>query len=106
MYRQEFIMIGKFKEGFKLTADNITFVHPKIKPMNGWMFNYGGCKPAEEQEIKLKRRQKAWDEGLPIAVGWHHIEGSNNNWIWNKKNLVHIPDMPEVWKYLEKITVR
>ena len=103
MYRQEFIMVSKFKEGFTLTADNITFKHPKIKPMNGWMFNYGGCKPAHEQEIKLQRRQKAWDEGLPIAVGWHHLEGKKKNWTWSKEDFVYFPDMPEVWKYLEKI---
>jgi len=106
MYRQEFIMIGKFKEGFSLRADNITFAHPRIKPMNGWIFNYGGCKPAEEQEVKLQRRQKAWDEGLPIAVGWHHLEGKRRNWIWDKKDLIYIPDYPEVWNYLKKIIVR
>jgi hypothetical protein len=103
--QKELVMISKYVPGFHIIADSIKIPNPKVKSVSGIVINYGACKPLGEQKIKLKRRQKAWDEGMHKGWGTHYIEHKKRQWIWRKEELVHFPDT-EIWKYIQKIMVK
>ena len=82
-------MISKYDKGFKMNGDNILLDDIKEILIDGIMVNYGACKPIEEQKIKLKRREKAWENGLSTKVGKHFKSGSLVNWKWDKENYLN-----------------
>jgi hypothetical protein len=78
------------------SANNIT------EKANGIIINYGGCKPAREQEEKLKRRKKAWDEGLPSNLGKHFRKGRKRNWTYSVDTTINLMES-EAGQYIKKI---
>jgi len=96
------IMTAKYEDGFNIRNDNLGLTNQNPKRVKGIMVNYGGCKPAKEQEEKLKRRQKAWDNGLPRNVGKHFKAGKSINWIYKKEGTIDLSE-GETWKYIKKI---
>jgi hypothetical protein len=100
LYR-DLIMIAKYGKGFSVKNDHIGLSEGKVIKLKGAMVNYGGCKPAKEQEEKLARRQKAWDEGLPANVGKHFRAGKNKNWIFPVEQTANLAESP-VWEYIKK----
>lgn len=80
-------LISKYYKGLKIVADQITI--PNMNIMNaGTILEYGGCKPKNVQEVKLKRREKAWKLGTPEGHGIHYKAGKKLNWIHDKKTLI------------------
>jgi hypothetical protein len=92
-------MNAKYDEGFKIERDHIHLKERRIKDIEGVMVNYGGCKPAAEQEEKLARREKAWAQGLDKVVGKHIRAGKGVNWTYKCDN--DLMDT-EHWKYISK----
>lgn len=88
-YYKDLEMISKYDKDIQMNGDNI--IIPSIKTYNapGIMVNYGACKPIAEQKIKLKRRQKAWDNGLSVRTGKHFKWGEAHNWAWNKEEYLN-----------------
>lgn len=101
-YYRNLEMISKYSEDLVMNRDNI--ILPKInkKLVDGIMVNYGACKPIEEQKIKLKRRQKAWENGLAANVGKHFKKGSLVNWTWDKNDYLNFRKCKDS-KYFNKL---
>jgi hypothetical protein len=92
-------MNARFEKGFLITRDHIDLAERKIYQPNGVMVNYGGCKPAAEQEEKLKRREKAWREGLANNIGKHFRVGKSIGWIYKSDNDIR---NTKYWEYVKK----
>ena len=95
-------MNAKYVDGFKMRGDDI-FIN-KSNPVNvgGIMINYGGCKPMREQKEKLKRRKKAWTEGLNPRTGKHFLKYEKIDWLWNKSFCINLFESEDK-KYFEKL---
>jgi hypothetical protein len=100
LYRN-LIMTAKYEKGFNIRNDNLGIENENPRRVAGYMFNYGGCKPAQEQEEKLQRREKAWSEGLPSNVGKHFRAGRARGWVYGKDETEDLSIEP-FWKYIEK----
>ena len=100
----DLVMISKYEEGFKIEADQIHLLNPKVKKVEGISLNYGQCKPAEEREITFQRRQLAWERGMTRGWGFHYLENKQRGWIHDRKNLVYLPETSD-WKWIQKIIV-
>jgi hypothetical protein len=98
---RDLIMIAKYGEGFMVRNDHIGLAEGNPIKLAGAMVNYGGCKPAEEQEEKLIRRQRAWSEGLPPNIGKHFRAGRIRNWIYPVNQTVDLTTTP-IWDYIKK----
>ena len=92
-YWKDITLIGKYNKDFSLDGDNITNGYEEPQFTSGIMVNYGACKPAEEQEIKLKRREKAWAEGLRAGTGRHYRKGKAKNWIYSKEGTSNLKEL-------------
>ena len=55
-----------------------------------WCFsyNYGMCKPKEERDETLERRETAWKLGLSKGYGTHYKPCKAKNWLWDKSALL------------------
>ena len=75
-------MIARYDRGFKLNRDDILTGSRSLPfyDKKGLSINYGACKPIAEQEEKLKRRRKAWREGLNRTYGQHFEIGKRSGW--------------------------
>jgi len=101
-YWKNLEMNAKFTEGFQMNGDNIILNDSKKIDLGGIMCNYGACKPIAEQREKLKRREKAWANGLNVETGRHFKKYEKINWIWDKNecdNLLECEDS----KYFKKL---
>ena len=98
-------MVAKYHPDFKIVADAISLPDQRPKMVNGVIVNYGACKPKEQSIEKLKRRRKAWENGMHKVWGGHYLDWEKRNWVWDKKECVYIPDT-EYWKYIQKIMVK
>jgi hypothetical protein len=86
VYWKDLIMISKFNETFTFFNDHIEIENKNIYNPGGVLVNYGGCKPIDEQKVKLQRRQKAWNEGgLRLGSGRHFRKYEKINWTWDEK---------------------
>ncbi len=83
-------MISKYDKGIKFAGDHISIPHRKVLNEDGIVINYGSCKTKAEQELKLKRRQKAWDAGMTKTYGSHYRSGKAINWVYGKEKLIDI----------------
>ena len=98
-------MLGRFSafafcKGFFVYRDGINLADLKPYRPGGVMINYGGCKPAEEQEAKLDRRRKAWEIGLGRNVGKHFEAGKKKGWVYECDTDIRDTDY---WKYAQNI---
>jgi len=88
-------MIHKYHQEVVYSADNVSI--PNMKPFifySGVMINYGQTKAAEERNETLKRRQKAWQNGMNQGHGSHYLEGEKRGWIWDKSELIDVRTSP------------
>jgi len=96
------LLCSKYSNELSILADRITIPYPEKAEM-GVILEYGGCKPVEYQEAKLKRRQKAWKMGTPKGHGTHYLEGKKKNWIYEKEGLIDIWQDENIIKYVHKL---
>lgn len=102
MYWRNLNMICKYDKGMFMKGDKISLPNPKVKEVKGLMINYGACKPKEEMEVKLKRREKAWKNGLKKTTGQHFRKGKQRNWLYDKSEGKDLRYSDE-WKYIQRI---
>ncbi len=88
MYWKELRMICKYDASFSMNGDMLLLSNYRVKYVDGIMVNYGACKPIDEQKEKLKRRQKAWDNGLRPNTGRHFKRGEFKNWTWSTNETI------------------
>jgi len=97
------VMISKYNETYDMNGDNVMIAGSRIyEARHAMAINYGACKPANEQEIKLQRRKKAWAEGMRPQQGVHFLKGKKRGWIRSKMELKDLRKVPE-YKYIQKI---
>ena len=83
-------MICKYSPHLKYQGDNVLLPNPKGPLLDGIMVNYGNTKSKKERNETLKRRRKAWKNGLNRNFGGHYRRGAKNNWIKSKESLKDI----------------
>lgn len=101
-YWRNLNMIAKYDKEMFLKGDKIVVPNPKEYTVEGLMINYGACKPKEEMEEKLKRREKAWKNGLKKTTGQHFKKGKQRDWLYLKEEGKDLRYSDE-WKYIQKI---
>ena len=101
-YYRDLTMIAKYGKGFQIRNDNIGLDEGRVVKVPGVMVNYGGCKTWKQQEAKLKRRQKAWAEGLPENIGKHFRKNKKTGWITPVTKTKNIRMLPE-WAFIKNI---
>ena len=95
-------LLSKYEEGFTLCNDDIGLKNNITEKVKGIIINYGGCKPAKEQEEKFRRRNKAWNEGLPSNIGRHFKTGKSKDWVYDINSTIDLMDS-EAGQYIKKI---
>ena len=85
----DLIMVGKYHDKIGISGDVIS--HNKTKSIkSGLLVNYGMTKSKKERDETLKRRQKAWDEGLRSGYGKHYPKAKEKDWVWDRSDLINI----------------
>lgn len=98
------VMISRYNETYDMNGDNVMIAGSKCyEAKHAIAINYGACKPAWEQEVKLQRRKKAWAAGMRPQQGVHYLKGAKVGWIRTRKELKDLRKVPE-FKYIQKIT--
>lgn len=106
LYYKKLTMISKYSDNFYLNGDDIQI--PNSNPFisnDGVSINYGPCKPKKEQEVKLLRTRKAWENGMNKNFSVHYEKAKKNNWIYTKKNYPSIFNLKtsKYYKFIKKI---
>lgn len=101
-YWRRLTMISKYHPELKMVGDDIVIPDPNRMKVNGMMCNYGGCKPIAEQKEKLKRREKAWDNGLNKNTGRHFKKLEKINWLYEENKTIDFLQS-EHSKYFKKL---
>jgi glycosyltransferase involved in cell wall biosynthesis len=88
--KRKWRMVAKYVPELELNIDAIDVPNPCVFKTNGILLNYGAVKPIAEQEIRFKRRKKAWEQGLSKELGVHYAKNHEQNYIFDSKALVDI----------------
>ena len=62
----------------------------KIEDEEIILFNFGMTKDKSQREQTLKRRKKAWVNGMNNNWGVGFIDAKNKKWMWKKEDLVDV----------------
>lgn len=102
-YRHAINSIGwiyKWSPNIKYTADIIQIPGRREMFPPGVIMNYGRTKTKQERQELLRRRQRAWKNGLNPTSGRHYLREKKKNWKWHRSELKDIRKS-EYWKYLK-----
>ena len=102
-YRHSRDKIGflyKWEPKVKYRADHVELTRRIPATGPGVMMNYGRTKTPQQRRELLKRRQKAWKEGLDRTSGRHYLREKQKGWTWDPKELNRL-DNSEYWKYVK-----
>lgn len=102
-YWKKINMIGKWSRHYNMNGDDVIVPDTSIYHGRSLCVNFGGAKPAYEQEIKLQRRQKAWDNGLRAATGRHYRAGKAKDWIYTKQECIDVRTRKDIYEYVQQI---
>lgn len=91
----------RWSENVKFNADEI-IIPGKGMHNNTLALNYGDIKSIEEREETKERKQKAWNNGDPVAWGSHYLSGSEIGWIWDKNRLTDMRTTSH-WQTIQRI---
>ncbi len=98
------VMISKYDSSYSMNGDFVSIDNAKCyEGKHSMAINYGACKPTEEQIVKLKRRKKAWAEGMRAQQGRHFLAGEKIGWLRNKKDLNDLRKVAE-YRYILRVT--
>jgi glycosyltransferase involved in cell wall biosynthesis len=96
-------MISKYTPEWTIIGDDIQLSEPRMIIGEGVAVNYGGCKTKEEQEAKLQRTIKAWENGTTRKNhSVHYPKWKKKEWIFDKEGLIDLRES-EYYKYIKKI---
>lgn len=84
-------MIARWHPHFRFAGDKIRLLNNEsVYKSQGFLINYGMCKPKAEREETYNRRIKAWKVGELKGHGTHYKPAHDRQWIWRKEELVDI----------------
>lgn len=89
------VFCSKYHPEMRMEGDCIKIPEAFALPI-GAIYEYGGCKPNHLREVKLRRRQKAWELGEHPSHGSHYRVESQTDWITPKEGLV------DVWRIVDE----
>lgn len=92
--------IYKWSPNLKYNADVVQVPNKKVLRPKGIIMNYGRTKTKQERQELLKRRQRAWHNGLNLTSGRHYLREKKINWNWDRSELKDIRKS-EYWKYIK-----
>ncbi|HRY32092.1 MAG TPA: hypothetical protein P5531_03895 [Bacteroidales bacterium] len=95
-------LIHKYHPDVKYCADHVWIPDQHTITVPGVMINYGQTKTQQEREETLKRRQRAWKNGMKHGHGQHMREGNKLGWKWDKDKLKDIRNS-EYAPYINKL---
>lgn len=101
-YYRPLTMISKYDEGFYLEGDTLLINNKRRYNGEGVSINYGPCKPPEEQETKLLRTRKAWEQGMSRGYSHHFEKNKKNNWLYSPDRSFNLKTSP-YYEYVLKI---
>jgi glycosyltransferase involved in cell wall biosynthesis len=93
--------IGKYHPELKLQGDGLNFPDISEVQIVGVIANYGHTKERERREETVKRREKAWANGLAANLG-RHYKRAPETWQWAKEMLTDLRKS-SAWKYILRI---
>ena len=96
--------VYKWSPGIRYYADGVKIPQKRGFSPPGVMINYGRTKTVDQRKNLLKRRQKAWKQGLDPTSGRHYLREKAKGWKWDKKELKDLRNS-EFWKYVEDYQV-
>jgi hypothetical protein len=103
LYYQPLTMISKYDNSFYLDGDTLLINNiVKYNSNEGVSINYGPCKPPEEQEVKLIRTRKAWEQGMARGYSVHYEKAKKINWLY-PKSMGYVLSESQYYKYILKI---
>ena len=91
--------IYKWEPGIKYKADSVQVKNRRCITVPGVLIEYGRTKNIEQRKELLKRRQKAWRNGLDKRFGRHYLKERAKGWRWDKSELKDIRNS-EYAKYI------
>lgn len=94
--------IHKYSKNYTYRGDKVYNKKEKLITLDGVAFEYGHSESAEERQKTLRRRQKAWKEGLPLWAGKHYLKSLRNDYIKERKKCRDIRN-GQYWKFLKKL---
>ena len=103
-YRHAIDKIGfiyKWEPGVKYRADYVELTNRRPVTGPGILMNMGRTKPARARKELLRRRQKAWKEGVNPTSGRHYLREKKQDWKWDKKDLLPLENS-EYYKYVKQ----
>ena len=93
--------IYKWEPGVKYRADYVELKNRRPMTGPGIMMNMGRTKGPKARRTLLKRRQKAWKQGLDPTSGRHYLREKASGWVWDKKDLLPLKNS-EYYKYVRE----
>lgn len=96
------ILISKYDLSIKISPDRIERKNIKIK-QEGVIFEMHATKSIGERMETLRRRQKAWKNGLNKGYGTHYLEGRKRNFIHKKSDCIDIRSLKEEYYLYKKL---
>ena len=84
-------LISKYNECIKIIPDQI-FGKKGIVKDEGNFYEMHGTKRPEERKETLRRREKAWDNGMNKGWGTHYLDGDAVNFTFNKESMLDLSD--------------
>ena len=91
--------VYKWEPNITYTRDFVNLKRRRSLTAPGVMINYGRTKTPKERQILLRRRQRAWKNGLDRKAGRHYLRDKAKGWKWDKSELKDIRNS-EYAKYI------
>jgi hypothetical protein len=91
----------KWEPKAKYTADYVDLMNRRPVTGPGIMMNYGRTKSKDKRVDLLRRRQKAWKQGLDRTSGRHYLREKQKGYKWDPRELKRL-DNSEYWKYVKE----
>lgn len=101
LVKKSFPFIHKVEGFVRYKADSVILKEERKTTVRGCVLDYGNTRSKEKREEEYRRRQLAWERGLPKDWGTHYIYASRRGWKWNKKRLEDIKQS-EYWRIIKK----
>jgi hypothetical protein len=83
-------MIAQYQKSFRFSGDGIIIPRAIVYESDGFLINYGMCKPKAEREVTFERRKRAWELGNPRGHGTHYQIAKDRDWVWTKPEFIDI----------------
>lgn len=97
----EITLISKYDSSLFANGDNLFIDDPNVYESDGIIINYGGCKTAIDQDIKLNRINKAREQGQRATIGTHYAKYQAKGYKWGKEELKDLREVELLKKLID-----